>query len=222
MNKNLILLVEDEAPIRAMIRFALHHDFKIEEAESVNQAHRKIAAKIPNLILLDWMLPDKSGIDFMKELKKDSLTRDIPIIMLTAKAEEENKVKGLTTGADDYITKPFSPRELIARIKTVLRRGPLATPEDLIHIKNLCINTKINEVKIDDKILTLTAKEYKLLHFFATHQNRIYSRSQLIDYIWGSTSDIDERSVDTSIKRLRKKLDTDWIQTVRGVGYKFL
>ncbi|MGD9107549.1 MAG: response regulator [Gammaproteobacteria bacterium] len=222
MNKNLILLVEDEAPIRAMIRFALHHDFKIEEAESVKCAHQKIASKIPDLILLDWMLPDKSGIDFIKELKKNPLTRDIPIIMLTAKAEEENKVRGLTTGADDYITKPFSPRELIARVKTVLRRGPLATPKDLIHIKNLCINTKTSEAKIDDKLLKLTAQEYKLLHFFATHQNRVYSRNQLIDYIWGGASDIDERSVDASIKRLRKKLGTDWIQTVRGVGYRFL
>jgi two-component system phosphate regulon response regulator PhoB len=222
MIKNLILLVEDEAPIRAMIRFALHRDFKIEEAADINQARQKIATEIPDLILLDWMLPDKSGIDFIKELKKDVITRDIPIIMLTAKAEETNKVRGLITGADDYIIKPFSPRELIARIKTVLRRGPLATPEDLIHVKNLCINIKTNEVKIDDKFLMLTAQEYKLLHFFATHQGRVYTRAQLIDHIWGGTADVDERSVDASIKRLRKKLGVNWIKTVRGIGYKFL
>jgi two-component system phosphate regulon response regulator PhoB len=226
MDKNLILLVEDEASIRAMIRFALPRDFEISEAATVNQAHQQIKNQIPDLILLDWMLPDKSGIDFIKELKKDVLTRDIPIIMLTAKAEEANKVRGLTTGADDYIIKPFSPRELIARIKTVLRRGPLATPEDLIHIKNLCIDTKTNEASIANKPLKLTALEYRLLHFFATHQGRVYSRNQLIDYIWGGTADIDERTVDAQVKRLRKKLAlhgcADWIKTVHGVGYKFL
>ncbi len=223
--KKLILLVEDEAPIRAMIRFALHHDFKLEEAANVNQAKHKIADQIPDLILLDWMLPDKSGIDFIKDLKQNKSTRDIPIIMLTAKAEEANKIKGLTTGADDYITKPFSPRELIARIKTVLRRGILTTPEDLIHIYNLCINAKTNEVTILNKLITLTATEYKLLHFFATHQNKVYTRHQLIDYIWGGMTDIDERTVDVQIKRLRKKLApynyADLIQTVRGMGYKF-
>jgi len=225
MKKHSILLVEDEAAIRAMINFALHQEFSLVEADDVSQAIRSVANHVPDLILLDWMLPDKSGIDFIRELKQNKLTREIPIIMLTAKAEESNKIKGLSVGADDYITKPFSPRELIARIKTVLRRGPLVTPEDMIHIHDLCINVKTNEVTIAKNKLELTALEFRLLHFFATHQDRVYSREQLVNYIWGGAIDIEERTVDVQIKRLRKKLAQykyDYlIKTVRGMGYQF-
>ena len=225
MKKNNILLVEDELSIRAMITFALHPEFNIIEANNVAEARIQIAEQMPDLILLDWMLPDKSGIDFIKEIKKNKLICDIPIIMLTAKAEESNKIKGLMTGADDYITKPFSPRELIVRIKTVLRRGPLVTPENIINVGDISVNVKTNEVMVSNKMLKLTNLEYQLLHFFVTHQNRLYSREQLINYIWGGASDVDERTVDALIKRLRRKLVPyhydGLILTVRSMGYKF-
>lgn len=226
MEKHRILLVEDEAAIRSMIVFVLHNEFIVDEAKNIAEANQQIAEHLPDLILLDWMLPDKSGISFIRDLKQNKLTREIPIIMLTAKAEESNKIEGLSVGADDYITKPFSPRELIARIKTVLRRGPLVMPQDVIHIQDLCINVKTREASVGKDVLKLTALEYKLLHFFATHQNRVYSREQMINYLWSGMSDIDERTVDVQIKRLREKLVQykydGWIKTVRGMGYKFL
>lgn len=224
ISKQMILVVEDEPHIRDMIRFALSNDFVILDAENVLQANYLIADKIPNLILLDWMLPDKSGIDFIRELKQERTIQEIPIIMLTAKAEERNKIKGLETGADDYITKPFSPRELVTRIKTVLRRGPLITPNDLIYIQDLCVNVKSHEVRLKNKLIKLTALEYKLLYFFITHQDRVYTRYQLVDLIWGGAANIYERTVDVQIRRLRDVLKqynyAHLVKTVRGVGYK--
>ncbi len=222
-----ILIVEDEAPIRNMLRYALVPlaEFNIEEAECVSQAKIAIANKLPDLILLDWMLPDDSGINFIKTLKQDELTRNIPIIMLTAKAEEQNKVKGFEVGADDYVTKPFSPRELIARIKALLRRGPLTTPDDLIHFGDLVVDTKMQTVTVADKQLQLTPRLYKLLYFFITHQNRVYTREQLLNYIWGGDTDIEIRTIDVQIKRLRHILREfhydKCLSTVRGIGYKF-
>lgn len=225
MKKNAILVVEDEVPIRDVIKFALKElPYQIIEAENVNQAAEKMAHQIPQLILLDWMLPGKSGIDFAKQLKKEQLTKDIPIIMLTAKAEEENKLKGLEI-ADDYITKPFSPKELIARIKNVLRRGLVITPENKIEIDELVLNVDTREVLIKNQSLKLTPIEYQLLHFFLTHPDRIYSRAQLLDHVWGRNVYIDERTVDVHIRRLRKALSqhgyANYIQTVRSGGYKF-
>lgn len=220
-----ILIIEDEAHIRDMIKFALANaNFATDEAENTRQAEHLIADAIPDLILLDWMLPGESGVEFAKRLKKHALAKDVPIIMLTAKAEEESKIKGLAV-ADDYVTKPFSPRELIARIQSVLRRGMLVSPEGIIQIKELTVNTHNHSVTIANKPVHLTPNEYQLLKFFITHQNRAYSREQLLTQIWGGNVYIDERTVDVQIKRLRKKLATSdckqWIQTVRGLGYKF-
>lgn len=224
--KNKILIVEDENAIRDMIRFALAStSFEVIEAQSVSEAERLIADHIPQLILLDWMLPGMSGIDFAKQLKQKSNTKNIPIIMLTAKAEEANKIKGLETGADDYITKPFSPRELIARIKTVLRRGPLVTPEGIIQIKDLFVNVNTHQVTIHSELIELSPIEYKLLYFFVTHQDRVYNREQLLTQVWGGASDIDDRTVDVQIRRLRSRLKSHGydkcIKTVRGSGYQF-
>lgn len=226
MKKSLILIVEDEAPIRDMVKFALSAAaFDIMEAEQVYQAEKLMADRLPDLILLDWMLPGKSGIEFAKQLKSKPLTEEIPIIMLTAKAEEENKIIGLETGADDYITKPFSPRELIARIKTVLRRGPLVTPEGKIQIKDLILNVHTSEATIENKTLKLTPMEYELLHFFMLHKDRAYSREHILNHVWGANVYIDERTVDVQIRRLRKVLNQygydHLIQTIRGRGYKF-
>lgn len=227
MKKTSILIIEDETAIRDMMRFALEPaGFDILEAENSKEAEKQIARCIPDIILLDWMLPGMSGIDFAKQLKRNSQTRDIPIIMLTAKAEEDNKIKGLETGVDDYITKPFSPRELIARIKTVLRRGPLINLEGMIKVGNLQVNVQAHRVDINNNVLDLTPVEYKLLHFFVTHQERVYSRAQLLDHVWGGENYVDERTVDVQIRRLRACLKPHGydgcIKTVHGVGYQFV
>lgn len=222
-----LLIIEDEAAIRDMVSFALTPaGFQIFEAEDTVQAKKLISQSIPDLILLDWMLPGASGIEFAQQLKRETLTKDIPIIMLSAKAEEENKIKGLEVGADDYITKPFSPRELIARIKTVLRRGPLVTPEGTIKVYELTMNLNNHSVTIQNEIIELTPIEYKLLHFFLTHMDRVYTRNQLLDQVWGVENYIDERTVDVQIRRLRDRLKPykydDYIKTVRGAGYQFV
>lgn len=224
---NSILIVEDEPEIREMLRYSLQLEgFTIEEAESCQQAEQLISKKTPDLILLDWMLPVVSGIKFAKKLKKNDLTKEIPIIMLTAKAEEENKVKGLEAGADDYITKPFSPRELIARIRTVLRRGPLISPEGVVRAASLSINNDTRDVKVNDQSIDFSPIEYKLLYFLITHPGRVYTREQLLTYVWGGETYIDERTVDVQILRLRKVLSKHGceplIHTVHGVGYKFM
>ena len=220
-----LLIVEDEQAIRDMVRFALpDKEFELHDAENTKQANKILARQLPDLMLVDWMLPGKSGVEFIKSVKARDDVKNIPIILLTAKAEEENKVKGLMAGADDYITKPFSPAELIARIKTVLRRGPLVSPENEIQIRNLILNIEKHQAKIEDEVLNLSPIEYKLLHFFMTHPNRTYTRDQIITQVWGATVYIDDRSVDVQIRRLRDKLRAknhqDIISTVRGVGYQ--
>ncbi len=222
-----ILIIEDEIAIRDMLRYALEAaGFTVQEAGNASEAEQKIAQQIPDLILLDWMLPTISGIEFIKQLKRKPLIKDIPIIMLTAKAEEENKIKGLETGVDDYITKPFSPRELIARIKTVLRRSPLVTPEGIIQIGDLCLDTNTHQVTIKKQAIELAPIEYKLLYFFVTHQDRVYNREQLLDQVWGGENYIDERTVDVQIRRLRSRLKPHGyetrIKTIRGAGYQFI
>lgn len=226
LSQPVLLVVDDEVSIRDMIRFALElGGFTVLEAANAQEAASQISKQRPDLILLDWMLPGKTGIEFAQRLKQSLDTRDIPIIMLTAKAEEGNKIKGLEAGADDYVTKPFSPRELMARIKTVLRRGPLLTVDDAIQIQDLHLNVSTHVVKVRDQLLSLTSSEYKLLHFFLTHQERVYTREQLIEQVWGGESDIDSRAVDMQIRRLRARLkpynyDT-FIKTVHGMGYQF-
>lgn len=221
-----ILTIEDENAIRDMIRFAMTPaGFTIIEASNINEAKQQIVLKLPDLILLDWMLPGMSGIEFAKKLKHDVMTQNIPIIMLTARAEEANKIKGLETGADDYITKPFSPLELIARVKTVLRRGPLISTEDVVQLHALSLNVNTGLLAINGESINLSPIEYKLLHFFMTHQERTYSRGQLLDYVWGRANYIDERTVDVQIRRLRKRLQPhgydSYLKTIHGTGYQF-
>jgi two-component system phosphate regulon response regulator PhoB len=225
-HKKRILIVEDESAIRDMLRMALEGaDFIADEADNVKQAQYKIADKRPDLIVLDWMLPGLSGAQLTKRLKHEPLTRNIPIIMLTAKAEEDSKVQALEAGADDYMTKPFSPRELIARIHSVLRRGPLAQPDGSITVEQLVLNTLTHQVSIAGQSLHLSPREYRLLAFFVSHPNRIYSRSELLTYVWNGHADVDERAVDSLLKRLRKQLKSYgydcYIQTAHGAGYYF-
>lgn len=221
-----VLIVEDEDAIREMIKLALEEEpLYLMEAADTKQADKCIASCIPQLILLDWMLPGESGIEYIKKLRKNTLTQSIPIILLTARAEEENKVRGLDVGADDYITKPFSPRELAMRIKTVLRRGPLINAEGVIAVDELLLNTQNREVTVKNVLLSLTPKTYELLHFFMRNRDKAYSRDQLLSYIWGGEKDVTDRTVDVHIRRLRKELESygydDLIETVHGVGYKF-
>ncbi|HVV68075.1 MAG TPA: response regulator [Gammaproteobacteria bacterium] len=226
MKKPLILIVEDEAAILEMLQLSLNMaGFATTTASSTKAAEEKNAARIPDLILLDWMLPGQSGVDYIKKLRNDPTTMHIPIILLTAKAEEENKIKGLDAGADDYITKPFSPRELLSRIKTVLRRGPLVSTEGIITIKDLVLNTHTRSVSIGEKSLELSPIIYDLLYFFIRHQNRVYTREQLLQHVWGGDKDINDRTVDVQIRRLRKVLKNygydHYIHTIYGTGYLF-
>ncbi|MDP5291681.1 phosphate regulon transcriptional regulator PhoB [Oceanimonas sp. CHS3-5] len=221
-----ILVVEDEAPIREMLCFVLEQKgFETQEAEDYDQALEMIKEPYPELILLDWMLPGGSGIQLIKHLKQDELTRQIPVIMLTARAEEEDKIKGLDVGADDYITKPFSPKELTSRLKAVLRRVAPTSVEDIIEVQGLRLDPLSHRVSADSQQLDMGPTEFKLLHFFMTHPERVYSREQLLNNVWGTNVFVEDRTVDVHIRRLRKAIsDTGHdklIQTVRGAGYRF-
>jgi len=226
MNTKRVLIIEDEQPIREMICFALENaGFEIQEAADARQAQVVIAEALPDLILLDWMLPGVSGIEYARRLKKEDLTKEIPIIMLTARTEEEDKVQGLESGADDYVTKPFSPRELVARIKAVLRRGGPPAEDEILKANELLLDTASHRVSVGDKSLEIGPTEYRLLEFFMSHPERVYSRGQLLDRVWGSNVYVEERTVDVHIRRLRKVLESHGhdalIQTVRGSGYRF-
>jgi two-component system phosphate regulon response regulator PhoB len=226
MNAKHILLVEDEQPIREMVVFALTNaGYEVYEAADARQAQVCIAERLPDLILLDWMLPGISGIDYARRLKKDELTWELPIIMLTARAEEEDKVQGLESGADDYVTKPFSPRELVARIRAVLRRGGPAGEDEILRANGLTLDLASHRVSTGETLLEMGPTEYRLLEFFMSHPERVYSRGQLLDRVWGSNVYVEERTVDVHIRRLRKALEPHGfdalIQTVRGSGYRF-
>jgi two-component system phosphate regulon response regulator PhoB len=221
-----ILIVDDEPPIREVIRFALEAaGFQTLEAGHADEARRQIIAENPDLILLDLMLPGRSGLELTRQLKQNPKTRDLPIIMLTAKSQEQDKVKGLDIGADDYITKPFSPQELLARIKAVLRRTMPSGPDALIEVAGLRLNPVSHRVTINGQVLGLAPTEFRLLHFFMSHPERAFDRSQLLDTVWGNDVFLDERTVDVHIRRLRQLLEPtghqNLIQTVRGVGYRF-
>ncbi|WP_290696887.1 phosphate regulon transcriptional regulator PhoB [Amphritea sp.] len=220
-----VLIVDDEAPIREMIAVALEMaGYECLEADSAQSAHPMIVDSLPDMILLDWMMPGISGIEFARRLRKDEMTSDIPIIMLTAKTDEDNKIQGLETGIDDYITKPFSPRELVARLKTVLRRTTPKGIEEPITVDGLTLDPVSHRVSSELKPLELGPTEFRLLQFFMTHQDRAYTRSQLLDLVWGGNVYVEERTVDVHIRRLRKALGErhDYlIQTVRGTGYRF-
>jgi two-component system, OmpR family, phosphate regulon response regulator PhoB len=221
-----ILIVEDEKPIREMIAFGLRRaGFDVFEAEDCKSARARIADRRPDLLLVDWMLPDMSGLELTRALKKDKKTREVPVILLTARAEEQDKVSGLDGGADDYVTKPFSPRELVARIQAVLRRSAPAGGEEIVRMAELTLDTAGHRVSVGDQTVPLGPTEYRLLSFFMTHPERVYTRNQLLDRVWGGNVYVEERTVDVHIRRLRKAL-TDFgcerlIQTVRGAGYRF-
>ncbi len=225
MNQN-ILIVDDEAAIRQMLGFALTGDgYRCIEAGNTDEAQTCIAEIRPDLILLDWMLPGISGVDFARRLKRNPKLDGIPIIMLTAKGEEADKIKGLDSGADDYITKPFSTRELLARVRAVLRRTPGIEDSDLHIAGPIQLDRRTHRALVRDQTVEFSPKEFRLLLFFMTHAERVYQRSQLLDEVWGNEAYIEERTVDVHIRRLRKLLepfDCDWmIQTVRSVGYRF-
>ena len=222
-----VLVVDDESAIREMIRFALgKSDMMVVCAASGREALDKISERLPDIILLDWMMPNMSGPELIRRLRKNSVTKDTPIIMLTAKITEDDKVTGLNTGADDYIVKPFSPRELVARINAVLRRSDPGGTDGKISAGAISMNTVSREVFLADKPTHIGPTEYRLLEFFMTHENRAFSRSQLLDHVWGTNVFLEERTVDVHIRRLRKVLEkaklAHYIQTVRSHGYLFV
>jgi two-component system phosphate regulon response regulator PhoB len=225
MTGKTVLIVDDEASIREMIAVALEMaDYNYLEAADAREAHSLIVDKQPDLILLDWMLPGTSGVELARRLKKEEATAEIPIIMLTAKVEEDNKIQGLEVGADDYITKPFSPRELVARLKAVLRRTTPPGVESPVEVDGLTLDPVGHRVTTRHGELNIGPTEYRLLQFFMTHQERVYTRSQLLDQVWGGNVYVEERTVDVHIRRLRMALGTQYdhlIQTVRGTGYRF-
>lgn len=221
-----VLLVEDEAPIRDMLEFVLEQSgFETAQAEDYQVALDMVKEPYPDLIILDWMLPGGSGVQLAKKFKQHEFTRDIPIIMLTARGEEEDKVRGLNAGADDYITKPFSPKELIARIKAVMRRVTPTAAEEPIEFNGLNLDPVSHRVSANGTPLDMGPTEFKLLHFFMTHAERVYSREQLLDNVWGTNVYVEDRTVDVHIRRLRKAISQfghdEMIQTVRGAGYRF-
>ncbi len=226
MSTKTILIVDDETAIRDMLRVALEMaDYHCLEAENAQDAHSLIIDEKPDLVLLDWMMPGTSGIELARRLKRDEVTSRVPLIMLTAKGEEDNKIQGLEVGADDYITKPFSPRELVARLKAVLRRANPQASGGPIEVQGLRLDSSSHRVTINEQPVEMGPTEYRLLEFFLTHQERAYTRGQLLDHVWGGNVYVEERTVDVHIRRLRKALSLDehdrFIQTVRGTGYRF-
>ncbi len=228
MEEKTILIVDDEAPIREMIRMSLDMaGFNCQEAGDTREAYRAIVDNKPDLVLLDWMLPGGSGIELLRRIRKEELTADLPVIMLTAKTDEDNKIQGLDVGADDYITKPFAPREMLSRIKAVLRRTGSGTGERVIEVEGLKLDNSSHRVYVDSNPVDMGPTEFRLLNFFMTHQERAYSRGQLLDHVWGGNVYVEERTVDVHIRRLRKALESEggnydgFVQTVRGTGYRF-
>ena len=224
--KGKILIIEDESAIREMLGYTLMKEgYTCAEAVDAEQANALVQNEKPDLILLDWMLPGMSGIDYARRLRGDSVTQDIPIIMLTARGEEADKVRGLDTGVDDYVTKPFSTRELLARLRAVLRRYSNEGQQGVVEIDGLRLDADTYRVTARNEIIEISPTEFKLLHFFIIHPERVYSRAQLLDHVWGQNVYVEERTVDVHIRRLRKTLEPfgfdRYIQTVRSVGYRF-
>lgn len=220
-----ILVVDDEVAIRDMIAQSLRREgFIVSTAADASEARAAVVNHHPDLVLLDWMLPDISGIELARQWKRDVMTRDLPVIMLTARVEEDDKIRGLESGADDYVTKPFSPRELSARINALLRRVQ-PEHETRLNIEGLELDMGSQRISANDSPIDVGPTEYKLLQFFMTHTERVYSRDQLIDRVWGGNVYIEDRTVDVHIRRLRKALTPSgfdrFVQTVRGSGYRF-
>ena len=231
MSAKKILVVEDELAIRDLLGVVLQQaGYEYVEAGDVHTAQVRLVDQRPDLVLLDWMLPDASGIELIRRMKREPSTADIPVILLTARVEEDNKIQGLEVGADDYVTKPFSPRELLARVKALLRRSSGADDGDKLNLQGLVLDVDSHRASIDGAALPLGPTEFKLLQFFMQKQNRVFSRAQILDQVWGSNVYVEERTVDVHIRRLRKGLrqlgdaPIDYglfIQTVRGTGYRF-
>ena len=225
MTQKKILIVEDEEDIREILRLVLEKaDYLCIEAGNIKDAYIKIIDLEPDLVLLDWMLPMGSGIELARRLKRDELTAKIPIIMLTAREEEADKVLGLDSGADDFITKPFSPRELVARVKSVMRRTGATHEQVQLQVGDLSLDSTSQRVMIKHQPIVIGPAETRVLTFFMSHPERVYSRGQLLDYVWGRNVYIDERTVDVHIRRLRNALGKQHallVQTVRGSGYRF-
>jgi len=225
MSKATILVIEDEAEIRDMLRFSLERaEYTVLEAETAEIALEKLQGKLPDLLLVDWMLPGISGVELIRRLRKDELTAALPAIMLTARGEETDKLKGFDSGVDDFLTKPFSPKELMARIKALLRRSGSQDSEQLI-AGIMTLDLGQHQLNINGENVEIGPTEYRLLEFFLKKQNRVYSREQLLDRVWGRNVYVEERTVDVHILRLRKLLTPfgcdSWVKTVRGAGYRF-
>ncbi len=225
-----ILIVDDEPAIRDMVAYALRKgDYEPAHAGDAREAQAAIAERVPDLILLDWMLPGTSGLELARRWRRDGLTREVPIIMLTARGEENDRVGGLEAGVDDYVVKPFSARELLARIRAVMRRSREDDEDGSVQVGRLRIDGAAHRVYADmagaPTPIHIGPTEYRLLHFFMTHAERVYSRAQLLDHVWGGSVYVEERTVDVHIRRLRKTLEPyaldAMVQTVRGAGYRF-
>ena len=221
-----ILIVEDEPDIQELVAYNIQRaGHKALRSGSAEQAQAMVRAELPDLVILDWMLPGMSGVDFARWLRSNKRSQAIPIIMLTVRGEEEHKVTGLEAGADDYMTKPFSPRELIARMNAVMRRRAPEMTEDAVEMDGLKLEPVTHRVTANDQPVAVGPTEYRLLHFFMTHPERVYTRSQILDSIWGDHVFLEERTVDVHIRRLRKVLAPSGhdrlVQTVRSTGYRF-
>lgn len=226
MSSFTILVVEDEEAIRSMLVMVLEQaGFNAIAAGDAQVAQSVLDDNVPDLIVLDWMLPGISGVEWARRLKKESVYQDIPIILLTARGEEEDKIRGLEVGADDYMTKPFSPKELVARIRAVLRRTSKLQGDGSITLGDLVLDSEQHRLSIADKLLDVSPTEFRLMQFFMTHPDKVFNRTQLLDQVWGRSVYIEERTVDVHIRRLRKILGEygreDLVQTVRGFGYRF-
>jgi two-component system, OmpR family, phosphate regulon response regulator PhoB len=220
-----ILVVEDEPAILELVAFTCTSSgHRVRRAESAVKARSEIHAELPDLVILDWMLPDRSGVELLRELRADERTRSLPVIMLTAKGTESDRVTGLDAGADDYVVKPFSPRELISRVRAVIRRRAPDKGADLLVYGPLSIDPVKHEVSLAGKPVKVGPTEFNLLKFLVSQPERVFSRSQLLDGVWGDHVFLEERTIDVHMLRLRKALSVvgaqDWVQTVRGVGYR--
>jgi two-component system phosphate regulon response regulator PhoB len=221
-----ILVVEDEPAIQELIAVNLEHaGHQVLRAANVPEAEALVREVLPDLVLLDWMLPGPPGLSFARQLRTNQRTRDIPIIMLTARAQEQDTIEGLESGADDYVTKPFSPRELLARIKAVMRRRAPQLTDDIVEIAGLKLDPVAHRVSAAGANVELGPTEFRMLHFFMTHPERVYNRAQLLDEVWGDHVFVEERTVDVHIRRLRQALEASrldcLVETVRGTGYCF-
>ena len=228
MSEGKVLVVDDEYAIRDMLRMALElSQFECFEAENTKDAFRLVVDERPDLILLDWMLPDGSGIELLRRLKRSDSTSDIPVIMLTAKVTEENVIQGLNVGADDYVTKPFAPRELMARVNALMRRSRGLSQQEVLCAGPLQLDPVSHRITIAGEAVEMGPTEYRLLYFFMSHPERAYSRTQVLDQVWGANVYVEERTVDVHIRRLRKALAmgavdcSQFVQTIRGTGYRF-